>query len=358
MDVRQITRHASRAILFIVGVVMMIGLCCSSPVIIDKLRIKWVNLIAPNPILVDIPAPIMLSNQLPSTTHEFMWSKDGSFIIVELEEDCLGIDLQSNTIDTNALEGILPNLLGEESSEDTPFHEDSNHAIWDHCYEEDIFITGTEFDEDEFEFYLWQDQNLISTFSFSSDQWKKTNQFRNPFHVFTFSPGCRYFTISLFGDLDVDVQAQGELWILDIENRSLELVKGRWAPYLLFEYSVQSVIPEWSPDGTQIVFGGGEFGLERLDLDNMKRQFIASPKLNLYRPNWSPSGKWIAARNLSNQDDSIVIISSDGKLLAETPMCSYISSFDWTPLSDNLAYICSGDAYDDPKILYVLNLID
>jgi hypothetical protein len=328
-------------------------LCCSAPEIVDRLRIGFANLKAPNPAKADIPKPIVLSSQLTSSTYDFVWLDDGITILVEEEDGFVEFELKSDIVEKRSVNIVNFEPEDEVLLEDHSLSMKPNHEVWASCDDGRLLITGTDFEDDEFEFDVWQDSTLFASYTSPLNQWSRARKgglFPVIFNVFSFSPGCKYFTISLFGDLDTESQAQGEIWVLNIEDGALELFKGKDASYKLFDYSVQSVVPEWSPGGTRFVFGSGTFGLEIIELSSMKRKLIAGPKLDLYEPKWSPSGDWIASWSWSSQ--SIVLLSPDGKYIAQSPECRYVSTYMWHPAFDHLAYICSNDSCNR-NILYV-----
>jgi Tol biopolymer transport system component len=215
--------------------------------------------------------------------------------------------------------------------------------VWVECSDGDVVVRGRGFDGGwgEYELAVIREGETVGGFRFAPRQ--SEDVFRIVFADFRFSPECGYLAVILSGDIGPDQQARDELWILDLAAQTLELaLMSRWSPFLIFDYPVQTVDPAWSPDGSRVVFGDGEFGLETYDVMRGRRRLLAGPQRDLYDPVWSPTGKWIAAVSLGREGGYVAVITPDGRHAAYSPQCDGAYAFAWSPLRDELAYICSG----------------
>jgi hypothetical protein len=121
------------------------------------------------------------------------------------------------------------------------------------------------------------------------------------------------------------------------------MAMARWSPFLVFDYPVQKIDPVWSPDETVMLFGDGEFGLEIIIMPEGEKKWLAGPGQDLYHPQWSPSGNWIAAEKSTGREmgDYAVLITPDGEYIAYSNSCDrLIFDMKWAPSDDRLAFLC------------------
>jgi Tol biopolymer transport system component len=116
------------------------------------------------------------------------------------------------------------------------------------------------------------------------------------------------------------------------------------------DWWVQSVRPDWSPDGKRLVFGDDLYGLEVYDLQATTRTRLASVEHSGRFPIWSPSGKWIAAHTSINLFSSIVVLSDNGRFFTFGKKCDYVFAYEWSPVKDQLAFTCNGFPPDQDEL--------
>jgi WD40 repeat protein len=334
---------------FTLGLVL---LCITSPLIFTWLNEAWLEIRAPYASSLDIPDPLLLLYEIPGSSNKLAWSADGNLIVIysskrtisnpELPDIVSIYNLETGepTID---VPGIITNLSQPINTLEK--HEDEYSRV--ECISGDIVVQtrGIDGSWGEYGLQILNHEEDIEELLFSPKQ--SEDEFHVVLSDFRFSPRCAYLAIILYGDIAPDSMARYELWILDVQARKLEFaVMGRWSPFLLFDYPVQEIIPDWSPDESRIVFGDGDFGLEIYDVLHRKRELLAGPWRNLYVPKWSHSGKYIAANSRESGLDSIVILTLNGAQIAYSPECQYILLYEWAPEKDQLAYICSGLSYE------------
>jgi|GEM_PF-4176887 len=299
---------------------------------------------SPRPIEIQISESRIITSALPNCTYDLLWIDEYTLWLWDCKND------QAATI------SIRTGQIVYEKS--TPVPEDElNIAIFEPtgknktiatCTQQNLVVRGGSTKQGEYEITLWREEKIAATFPFSSEQWENVDS--SPDALSGFSPNCEYFYLVLYGDFGPESFATKELWLLDVPNESFKLAfRGRQeASYALFDVPVQYVIPSWSPDDHEFVFGDSVFGLEIYNVVNDKRRFLAGPSSKLSSPQWSPTGKWIAAqkygepsRNDSLGDDFLAVISPDGKEMALSSACSLIYEFAWSPSGKQIAYTCN-----------------
>ena len=109
------------------------------------------------------------------------------------------------------------------------------------------------------------------------------------------------------------------------------------------------VWPSWAPNSHEFVFGYGEFGVEKYDVQSEKRRWLLAPGFGSVAE-WSKTGKWI----LGGFNQSMSLISADGHNIGTLAGCENIqhpswspedihtSTEDpsWSPTDDKVAFIC------------------
>jgi len=109
------------------------------------------------------------------------------------------------------------------------------------------------------------------------------------------------------------------------------------------------VVPEWSPDGSQIAFAlikpRGSAAIGVMNADGSGAHVIARiPKTFSYLPDWSPDGTKIAFTNQSKHGYRIYTVDPDGKHLAEVPITFSPNTIEdagiesWSPDGTRLAF--------------------
>lgn len=102
-----------------------------------------------------------------------------------------------------------------------------------------------------------------------------------------------------------DITGNGELFIYDLQ---------KMAEIRLTNKKGFDALPDWSPDGGQIVFHGCEDGgcqIFTINSDGTGIRQITNENDNRW-PRWSPNGEWIAFTSTQNEQTDIHIIKPDG----------------------------------------------
>jgi TolB protein len=75
-------------------------------------------------------------------------------------------------------------------------------------------------------------------------------------------------------------------------------------------------VPDWSPDGTRLVYTrivGGVYDLIVMNADGTNKVNITDDAKSQGRPAWSPNGQWIVFNQTQNGTDSIYKIRPNGE---------------------------------------------
>lgn len=307
----------------------------------EAIYFKWLDILAPNSKLIEISKPHLITSSLPPSIHELFWENNHVLLAYNSSEnrETIVVDTRTGEIEHN-----LQHISAIDEDQDGLELYDGEEILGT-CLDDNVVISGKEIERNKYEISLWKNDVVVADFSVISKQWSRYKLF-SPFYSYGISPNCQYFYLVLHGQLDIDVEAQQELWLIDVSKETLQLLlKGRWFPYYLWNYPVQSVFPSWASDDQEFVFGDSKFGLEVYNMAKQSRHWVAGPSNRLAYPNWSSSGEWIASEQFRDQNNALVVISPVGKKMAVLHECSYISDFKWSPTGEKLAYICSEDTY-------------
>ena len=312
------------------AIFVIIIICCALPIFLlaydSFLHSLWINLISPHPRHVKVSEPHLVAKDLDA--FMFKWSEDGSTISVYESNWTSSTPDAPNTVKIfDSQTGILVNTHEADSTVQKDFYT---------CPTKNIAIELKHINETR-SLFLLKDNEQIREFAFSSVYNNDLGGSRMHNQA-SFSTECNYFAFTISGWIYYEGEGPEELWLLDIQNETLlPIVIGRWPILRLWDYPVQSVQPAWSPDEEEIVFGDSYFGLEIYDIGTGNRRWLAGSGTAGWNPKWSYDGSWIAAA----RDYSILLISPDGKRMAMTGECSFIGSdMEWSPVDNQLAYLC------------------
>lgn len=303
------------------------------------------NLDKQSPLSIEIHffEPKMITSALSDCTYDLSWTNENTLWMWDCEnDDAVTVDIESGKVIHEK-----PAATSNEETYIKIFEPNGKNKTIAQCPEESLSVRGGSIQKGKYEIALWKGEKVITTFPFSSPQWADDEG--SPDSYAAFSPNCEYFYLVLYGDFGPETFAAKELWLLDVRNKSFKLAfTGRKEEsYALFDVPVQDVVPSWSPDNQEFVFGDSRFGLEIYDVITRTRRFIAGPSSRLAFPQWSPTSRWIAAKKYGEPErtdslgnDFLVVISPDGKEIALSPGCSLIDEFTWSPNGKQLAYTC------------------
>jgi len=295
----------------------------------------------------------------PNSYHYLRWSDDGAIIhLYGSNPDYTKKDLPGSILNIDASSGKLIDITEQNSENSSNLTYDLINAIQvkvgnetrDKCLHGDVSVRENYLVGDNYWIDLYQGETLTATFKFSPATPGYMPGSRGIRFV-TFSPKCDFVTLTIEGWSYYEGEGQSELWLLDVIHKTLKpVVIGRWPLVKLADYPVQSVRPDWSPDGKRLVFGDDLYGLEVYDLATTMRTRLASAGHSGYFPEWSPSGKWIAASTSLNLFSSIVVLSDNGRFFTFGKNCNHILAYEWSPVKDQLAFICIGNEWDNDEL--------
>jgi Tol biopolymer transport system component len=144
-------------------------------------------------------------------------------------------------------------------------------------------------------------------------------------------------------DLSPDGQVFAYVTNLD-EGRGLFTLpaSGGLEPQLLVEFDRRmSVVPQWSPDGSQLAYAYGS-GLYVIPAaGGQPRELAHLAKWEGWTVRWSPDGKFIAAFGRPKRESGnavFVVSASGGELRQLTPDVEYKEGLEWHPDGQRLTY--------------------
>jgi hypothetical protein len=328
--------------------------CCLYPaalVAYDSIGYRLLtSLAAPWPKSLDDLQPTLLIGTLPGEFDGISWAADASSITVRsrypnssTQDDPIPL-----LIDTTNGEIIHSNNHQRLLQEEILFEvtEESLTAV---CKPHDVAISASRIEFNEWQLKLWRDDKLLANLALSTDQWLE--HMPPNLGSLTFSPDCRYFTLTFRGWTYREGEGREELYILNtVSGTLLPRVDGRWATFRLWDYPVQRLHPSWAPDSKALVFGDPYFGQEFFNVYTGERKWLAMPRISGWFPLWSATGQWIASSQDGSPEQSIFLVSSDGELYATIGGCQYVADLAWDPLENRLAYLCDGELSDQREL--------
>lgn len=121
--------------------------------------------------------------------------------------------------------------------------------------------------------------------------------------------------------------------------------------------STNNGFPDWSPDGSQIVFwsqpvggGGRKSEIYLMDASGKNRRRLAGTEHIDWEPAWSPDGQNIL---FSSADGHIYMVDANGKNLTRLTHVGVNSSPVWSPDGQEIAFVSTKDGQSD---IYLMNV--
>ena len=324
----------------------------------------WVDIVSPHPSTLDLNGPRQLTDVPPNEYYHLAWSEDGDSInLYQSNWSSSTPDLPSNIFTVDVVTGKVLDIAQEvpRNSTNLTFNlrnaiklETNDKAQWIRCLENDVVIKIEQIDSEKHVLSLYQNGKLSITLTFAPVHpgGPDLSNYQSV-DFMAFAPQCNYLALTLEGWERYEGFSRDELWLLDVAHHSLNpIVIGRWPAIRTWDYPVQGIHPDWSPDGKILVFGDQEFGLETYNIETSTRSRLASLNYSGWDSKWSPSGEWIAAEQWLDEDVSIMVLSKDGKFFSSAGKCNYFSGFEWSPVTDELAFLCN-DHDTDTDTLWI-----
>ena len=365
-------RRSSRRFLLLLASVALLALCFLCPFSPGSLWLGygyavWLDTVPPQLATVALPAPQLLAADLPAGAHTLRWSVDGSQLIVlgtYYEVGNAAPDRFIMTLDAATGAVLSDQRVAHDYDWETEYHVglklpqlEDGRTVWGACAEQDVVVTGRALEGAVWEVQLQQADSVLATFQIRSSQYSSSPEYlgAQP-RPLNFSPGCAYFAIVWDGWVAWEADGRPELWLLNLSAQTLTLAfEGRRPPSGIWDYPVQSVSGSWSPTGTEFVFGDEQFGLEVFSPSTGARRWLARRAQAGYWPQWSPSGRWIAADRESDPAAPLRLISAETQLTTAAPNCPDLVDWTWSPSDDRLAYLCR-DRLGGPQTLWLWTL--
>jgi WD40 repeat protein len=97
--------------------------------------------------------------------------------------------------------------------------------------------------------------------------------------------------------------------------------------------------PDWSPDGTKVVFSASDRAIVVRSLDGSRRVLARGP-LAFFNPRWSPDGHWIAYvhyEGFGSRRNGLFVTHPDGSQRHRVARVRDATAFAWSPESRRLA---------------------
>ena len=145
-------------------------------------------------------------------------------------------------------------------------------------------------------------------------------------------------------------KARADVAVINIDGSGLQLLTDGSGNYGL---------PNWSPDGRQIVYradGGEQDGLYILDVASRVTRHLAGTGSHDNFPSWSPKGDRISFTSNRDDDYEIYTIAPDGSGLTRlTRRPGNDAHCNWSPDGEWIAFTSEGNGFKDEAALHPNN---
>ncbi len=122
--------------------------------------------------------------------------------------------------------------------------------------------------------------------------------------------------------------------------------------------------PDWSPDGTRLLFGAGtheRYGVYLVHSDGSGLHVVLQDSLTYRSPSWAPNGREFAVSTYTNGHSQILIVNLDtgARRTVLSPDSVYADFPQWSPRGNELlitVYRGTASLYDTARRKYGSNL--
>ena len=117
------------------------------------------------------------------------------------------------------------------------------------------------------------------------------------------SPDGKYIAFTSNRSPSGEVEADGNIWTRNIWKMSVTDGESEWL--------ANGLVPAWSPDGSELIFMGGEGGIWKISSSGGQPQHLWGKPDRQQLPAWSPDGEQILFIEISGNNDIRIVDVSE-----------------------------------------------